>query len=565
VTAIPDPRSGPRPDANGTPSPDGAPAPDSEAKALSEPQAPPTEPAVKPAGGGAQRVAAGILASRVSGLVREALVARYFGLGIQADALRAALRMPNVLQNLLGEGTLSASFIPVYSELLHQGRKQEAGRVAGAVFALLVAVGGLLSLVGVLLAPVLVRIFLWGFEGERRELTIALTRIIFPMTGVLVLSAWALGVLNSHRRFLLPYTAPVLWNAAIVATLLAFGGRLDVTGLAFAVSWGALVGGALQFLVQLPAVLRLERDLRIRWDLQLEGVRTALRNAGPAVAGRGVVQLSGWLDMFLASLLAAGALAGLSAAQTLYLLPVSLFGMSVAAAELPELARSREGGARVLRERIRAGLRRTAMFVVPTVVGYILIGRIVVGAVYQGGRFDADATAFVHLLLATYSLGLLASTATRLYSSAFYALHDTRTPARIAMLRVVVSGAIGAGLMLLMRDWYWHGLPIGAVALALGASVGAWLEWWLLRRRLEPRLEGAVGIDARTLAAMFLAALAGAGAAWGVSLLLAGFGPFLRGAAALATYGVVFFPLASMLGVEEAGSVLRRVTRRLRR
>lgn len=543
----------------------GSAAPDPEARALSEPQSPPVEPAAPRAGAGAQLVAAGILLSRISGLVREALVNRYFGLGPHADAFKAALRMPNVLQNLLGEGTLSASFIPVYSELIHQGRKEEAGRVAGAVFALLVAVGGLLSLVGVLAAPLLVRVFLWGFEGERRELTIALTRIIFPMTGVLVLSAWALGVLNSHRRFLLPYTAPVLWNAAIIAALLLFGGRSDLTGLAFAASWGALAGGALQFGVQLPAVLRLERDLRIRWNLQLEGVRTAIRNATPAITGRGVVQLSGWLDMFLASLLAAGALSGLSSAQTLYLLPVSLFGMSVAAAELPELARNRAGATGVLRERIRAGLRRTALFVVPTVVGYILIGRIIVAAVFEGRNFDADDTAFVHLLLATYALGLLASTSTRLYSSAFYALHDTRTPARIAILRVAVSGVIGGGLMFAMRDWFWHGLPTGAVALALGASTGAWLEWSLLRRRLNARLEGTVGVSARPLAAMFAAALAGAGAAYGTALLLAGAGSLVRGAAALAVYGLVYFPVTALLGVEEAGAVMRRVTRRFRR
>jgi putative peptidoglycan lipid II flippase len=508
-------------------------------------------------------VALGILLSRFSGLLREAVFARYFGLSDQAGAFRAALRMPNVLQNLLGEGTLSASFIPVYSELEHAGRKEEAGRVAGAIFALLLAIAGGLSLVGVALAPVLVSIFLPGFRGDVRELTITLTRIIFPMAGVLVLSAWALGVLNSHRRFLLPYTAPVLWNAAMIAVLLALGGRLELDALAIACAWGALLGGTLQFLVQLPLVLRLERDLRIRWDVKRDGVRTALRNAGPAVAGRGVVQLSGWFDMFLASFLGASAVAGISNAQTLYLLPVSLFGMSIAAAELPELARQRHAGLGILRERVNRGLRRTALFVVPTVVGYILIGRIVIGAVFERGRFGAADTAYVHLLLATYSLGLLASTATRLYSSAFYALHDTRTPARIAMLRVAVSGAIGAGLMFLLRDWFWHRLPTGAVALAVGATVGAWLEWWLLRRHLDRRVEGRLGVGAGTLAAMFGGALAGAGAAWGVATLLGDTATLLRGGAALAAYGAIYFPVAAALGVPEASAVLQRVRRRL--
>ena len=543
--------------------PPGAP-PDPEARALSEPQAPPVEPAPARRGNGAQWVALGILLSRVSGLLREAIFARYLGLAPQADAFRAALRMPNVLQNLLGEGTLSASFIPVYSELEHAGRTEEAGRVAGAIFALLLAVAGVLSLVGILLAPVLVSIFLNGFEGERRELTITLTRIIFPMAGILVLSAWALGILNSHRRFLLPYTAPVLWNATMIAAVVFFGGRTDLDGLAIASAWGALVGGLLQFLVQLPLVLRLERELRVRWDLKLEGVRTAVRNAGPALAGRGVVQLSGWFDLFLASFLAAGGLAGLSNAQTLYLLPVSLFGMSIAAAELPELSRQRGAAAEILQGRINAGLRRTALFVIPTIVGYLLIGQLVVGAVLQGGRFDADATAYVHLLLATYSLGLFASTSTRLYSSAFFALRDTATPARVATLRVAVSAVIGGLSILVFRHVEWRGYPLAAAGLGIGASVGAWLEWWLLRVRLGRRL-GDVGVPLKPLAAMAAAALAGAGAGWGAAALLPTQSPLLRGAVALSVFGAVYFPVAALLGVAEAGAAIRRVTRRFRR
>src|SRR5690606_8816865 len=139
--------------------------------------------------------------------------------------------------NLLGEGTLSASFIPVYAELLEEGREEEAGRVAGAVFGLLVALAGGLALLGILFAPVLVSVFTPGFEGPRRELTIVAVRIIFPMTGVLVLSAWALGILNSHRRFFISYVAPVAWNAAIITTLVVFGGERSPSGLVIAVAW----------------------------------------------------------------------------------------------------------------------------------------------------------------------------------------------------------------------------------------------------------------------------------------------------------------------------------------
>src|SRR4029453_5217459 len=172
-------------------------------------------------------IAAGILLSRIVGLVRERVVATYFGTGLHADVFSAGLRMPNVLQNLFGEGTLSASFIPVYSELLGQGKTKEASRLAGAMFALLLGVAGVISLLGVLLAPVLVAVFTPGFEGQRRELMIAIVRIIFPMTGVLVLSAWSLGILNSHRKFFIPYFAPVMWNAAIIGALILFAHRGD--------------------------------------------------------------------------------------------------------------------------------------------------------------------------------------------------------------------------------------------------------------------------------------------------------------------------------------------------
>jgi putative peptidoglycan lipid II flippase len=141
-------------------------------------------------------------------------------------------------------------------------------------------VAGGLSLFGVIMAPVLVSVFLPGFEGEIRDVTIMCTRIIFPMTGVLVLSAWALGILNSHRKFFVSYTAPVLWNAAMIGALVIFGTRLDQRGLVIALSWGALLGGALQFLIQVPWIVRLERRFRLNTDLRHPHAATVIRNAG---------------------------------------------------------------------------------------------------------------------------------------------------------------------------------------------------------------------------------------------------------------------------------------------
>ncbi|HEX7235591.1 MAG TPA: murein biosynthesis integral membrane protein MurJ, partial [Gammaproteobacteria bacterium] len=413
----------------------------------------PGEPAVDtPAsaprsGAAAFAVGLGIFLSRIVGLVRERVLATYFGTGLHADVFAAGMRLPNVLQNLLGEGTLSASFIPAYSALLGQGRTQEAGRVAGATFALLLAVAGAISLIGVLFAPLIVTIFTPGFTGQRRELLIAIVRILFPMTGVLVLSAWALGILNSHRKFFLPYFAPVLWNAAIIGAFVAFGSRLDLDALLLAVAWGALLGGALQFAVQLPAVWRLDREIRLSSGKREPAFREVVRKAGPAIMGRGVVQLSGYVDLWLASLLAVGAPSQMRYAQTLYLLPISLFAMSVAAAALPELARERDAAIGALRERTAAALRRVAFFIVPSFVAFLALGDVLVAGLYRAGEFgDADVR-IVWLILIGYSLGLLASTTTRVYQSAFFALRDTATPARAAAVRVVVALVAGAALM----------------------------------------------------------------------------------------------------------------------
>lgn len=517
----------------------------------------------QPSARSARWVAAGILLSRIAGLVRDRVFAHYFGTSLFADAFRAALRMPNVLQNLLGEGTLSASFIPVYAALLEKGREEEAGRVAGAVFALLLAAAGGMALVGMLLAPVLVDIFLWGFEGERRDITVTLVRIIFPMTGILVLSAWTLGILNSHRQFFLSYVAPVAWSAAMIATLIALGGRLDQRSLVIALAWGALIGGVLQFAVQLPRVLRLEPHLRVRWDLGLQGVRTTLRNAGPAIAGRGVVQLSGWVDLILASPLAHGAVAALGYANTLYVLPVSLFGMSIAAAELPELSRQREGDLAVLRQRVGFGLRQMAFFVVPSVAGYLVLGDVIVAALYQTGDFGRADTLFVALVLAGYTIGLLASTASRLYANTFFALGDTRTPAKFALVRVVVAGTLGYLLMVRFEQYRIMGQPLGAVGLALASGLAAWVEWALLRTRLARRI-GTVGAGAGPLARMLAAAAAAALAGRGVAMLVPPLDPVLVAALVLTTFGIVYFGLARLLGLSEAGAVWGRIVRRFR-
>src|SRR5207253_8259617 len=200
----------------------------------------PRVPAAEQEGTGrsALMVGAGILLSRIIGVIRQRVFAHYLGTSDAAGAFSAAFRIPNFLQNVFGEGALSASFIPVYANLLARGDKKEAARVADAVLTLLALATSVIVLIGVLTTPFFVGLFAYSFDPGTKDLTVQLVRIFFPGAGLLVLSAWCLGVLNSHRRFFLSYTAPVAWNLAIIATLIWFGSRADQFHLAMLTAWG---------------------------------------------------------------------------------------------------------------------------------------------------------------------------------------------------------------------------------------------------------------------------------------------------------------------------------------
>ena len=244
----------------------------------------------------AAMVAAGILLSRIAGLIRDRVFAHFFGNSDAADAFRAAFRIPNFLQNLFGEGVLSASFIPVYARLRAEQQDDEAGKLAEAIFALLFVATTVLVALGVFATPWLIDAIAPGFHGDKRELTVRLVRILFPGAGLLVFSAWCLGILNSHRRFFLSYTAPVIWNITLIAALTWRGGHVPPSRLAEILCWASVVGSALQFAVQLPTVLRFLWPLRLRLGVQRKHVRTVLRNFGPVFVSRGVVQISAYVD-----------------------------------------------------------------------------------------------------------------------------------------------------------------------------------------------------------------------------------------------------------------------------
>ncbi|HKD50959.1 MAG TPA: murein biosynthesis integral membrane protein MurJ [Candidatus Acidoferrum sp.] len=522
-------------------------------------------------------VAAGIFLSRIFGLIRDRVFAHFFGNSAAADAFRAAFRIPNFLQNLFGEGVLSASFIPVYASLLAHKEEEEARRTAGAVAALLALTISLLVLIGVLATPFLIEVIAPGFSGEKRELTIQIVRILFPGAGLLVFSAWCLGILNSHHRFFLPYVAPVIWNGAMITTLWWFGRNHTQNQLAVILAWGSVAGSVLQVGVQLPAVLRLLQGLHLSIADPHGNVAIVVRNFIPVFVGRGVLQISAYIDALLASLLPTGAVAALSYAQTLYTLPVSLFGMSISAAELPVMSGTlgeQSVVAETLRLRLNSGLRRIAFFVVPSVAGFLVLGDVIVGAIYQTGKFQRADTMYVWGILAGSSVGLVASTFGRLYSSTYYALRDTRTPLRYAVVRVVLTTILG----------YLFAVPLppalgveprwGVVGLTISAGIASWLEFVLLRRTLNRRI-GASGAPPAYLLSLWAAALMAAAAGFGIHHFLAvrstlqhvpaQFRQIFHAVFVLGPYGVLYFVFTMVFGLTEAREGLQRVNRLLRR
>ena len=458
---------------------------------------------------GAKKIGAGILLSRLAGLLRESLLRSALGLGPAADAFTAALRIPNLLQNLLGEGSLSSSFIPVYSKLLSEGKEKEAANTAGAIAGLLIAFTGALTLIGVFFAKPIAKILTPGFTSEKLDLTADLVKVTTAGIGFLVLAAWCLGILNSHRKFFLSYVAPVIWNAAqIVILFIAISGNWDPTKTAKAAAWGLFIGGIAQLLFQFSGVIKLRTKIRFSFSCKNLHVKDIIKRFSPAVLGRGVIQISGYLDLVLASLLVTGAVAALMSAQVLYLLPISLFAMSIAAAELPEM--SRNATIDNLKNRLNKGIKQTSFFMLFTSVIYVSLGDQIIGIIFQWGSFSRDDTIVVAATLAAYSLGIPAIGASRIYQSVLYANGDTKTPALASALRVVVSLAIGLLLMFpldrlfisnaalekesggIISDWGPLGeslrsLPenphLGAVGLALASAIATWLEMFYLAKK----------------------------------------------------------------------------------
>jgi putative peptidoglycan lipid II flippase len=363
-------------------------------------------------------------------------------------------------------------------------------------------------------------------------------------------------VLNSHGKFLLSYASGMAWNAGMIGALLIFGpGHTSQDHLAVMLAWGSVVGSALQFAVQAPTAFGLSTGSA---GLALsEPVRRAIRDFFPVLVSRGSVQISAYIDQAIASFLPRGAVTGLTATSLIYTLPVSLFGISVSAAQLPALSEdAAQADTARLRDRINSSLERLTFFVVPSAVAFAALGDVIAGVLLQHGRFTASDSRVVWGMLAGSAVGLVASTQSRLYSVAHYAIGDTKGPLRFALIRIAFVTALGWLCALVLPSRLGVPAMWGAGGLTASAGVSGWIEFALLRHSMSARV-GHTGLPASRLAGLWGAAVAAAVVAWGVRLLIPWTNPLVRGGLVLPAFGVTYLVCTALIGIDVRRQLLR--------
>ncbi len=424
-------------------------------------------------------VGAATLLSRGLGFVRDVVVAWFFGAGLAADAFFMAFTIPNLLRRLFAEGSLTISFIPVFTEYLQKRGRKEAFNLARSAWWLLCIVLSAVTVLGILLSPLIVRIIAPGFLSSpgKFELTVFLTRIMFPYIFFIGLVGLAMGILNALGHFAAPAVAPALLNVAMIGSLLLISPHLEKPSVGLAI--GVIIGGILQLALQIPFMARKGFRLLMRTPLYHAAIKRIALLMTPAVFGAAVYQVNIIVGRLLASLLPEGSVSYLYYADRLVQFPLGVFGMALATAVLPSL--SRQAAAKDmdgLRESFSYALRLVFFITIPAMTGLIILRVPIMRLLFQRGAFDPLTTEMTADALLYFALGLWAFSGVRIVVSAFYALQDTKTPVKIAVISLLVNVASSIMLMGPMR----HGGLALATSLASGANLI--LLTWALKKRL---------------------------------------------------------------------------------
>jgi putative peptidoglycan lipid II flippase len=457
--------------------------------------------------------------SRVTGLLREIVMARLFGAGFVYDAFLLGFRIPNLTRDLFAEGALSSAFVPIFTQTLEQKGRKEAALLSNLVGTALIIVVGLFCLIGVVFTPAWVNLLASGFHQVpgKFELAVKLTRIMFPFLLLVALAAQAMGVLNACNRFAVPALASTFFNIGSVTFGLILGYLLGphlgidaITGMAI----GVVLGGALQLLWQLPSLRAEGFRFRTAIDWGHPLLRKIFRLMGPAILGNAAVQINVLVITNFASRIPGnGPVSWLGYSFRFMQLPLGLFGVAIASATLPSISRSAGiGDFDEFRRTLSKSLGMVFLLTLPSSVGLIVLGRTMIGAIYQGGKFSAFDTDQTALALSCYALGLAGYSALKVLNPAFYALHDARTPMIVSLLSIAVN-YLTVSLMFRHTGLGHAGLALSTAAVATFGGVALFV---ILRNRIH-------GIYGRNLIESIWK-IAAASAVMGVAVFLSSHG-----------------------------------------
>lgn len=447
----------------------------------------------------ATTIGMGTFLSRILGFLRDMVIAHFFGAGMAADAFFVAFRIPNLWRRLVGEGSLTISFIPIYTEYLTQKSEEESREVTHIAFTIAGIVLLVLTVLGILFSPILIQIIAPGFTRvpEKFQLTVTLNQIIFPYLFFMGLFALCMGILNSLRHFFAPAIAPIFLNISIIASVFLFYHVFQRPVMALAV--GVLAGGVIQFLFQIPFLLKKRISFRFNFNFRHPAIKRIGYLMVPGLIGSAVYQLNVFIDTIFASFLPGGSVSYLYFADRLMEFPLGIFAIAIGMASLPSLSGlATKGKMEELKETLSFTFRLVSFISIPAMVGLIVLKTPIINLLFQRGLFDYSATVMTAKALLFYSVGLWAIAGSRIIVPAFYSLQDTWTPLKIALI------CLGANVIFNSILIY----PMKHAGLALATSLSSTLNLILLFRKLIPKL-GSMNIkeNIRSLLRIFFCSL----------------------------------------------------------
>jgi putative peptidoglycan lipid II flippase len=464
-------------------------------------------------------ISAATLCSRILGYARDMVFAGLFGAGPVSDAFIAAFRIPNMLRRLFGEGSLSLSFIPVFSEFYTRHGKDEAYRLARSALGLLCAILVIVVVIGVLFSPWIVRVVAWGFgdSGFKYSLAVTLTRIMFPYVFFIGMLALVMGILNVMGHFAAPALAPVFLNLAMISSVLLVSWISDnATTRIYALAIGVVIGGVLQLGLQVPFLIKKGFYFWQKATFYHPGLRNIGKLFFPAVFGAAVLQINTLIGTLLASFQTEGSVTYLYFADRLVQFPLALFGLATATAVMPSFSRQVVAGDfAAVRDTFGYAMGLVFFITIPSMVGLIILREPIINLLFQRGAFSAAATRLTAQALLYYTIGLWAFSAVRIVVNTFYAMQDIWTPIRMAIIAIAANLVFGVILM----------KPMGHAGLALAVSLASVLHLGLLIRGLRFRLDrlGLIKMIRSVCRAMLAATMMGL-AVWKVAKTLIGTG-----------------------------------------